>query len=821
MRVDDGTIAAAFLRYSRRVGVGLLKVDPDKPLPDVVGEFFDDFSSRRAMLRIDDVQSLIRGFFRRHPDFVSWYAAVLKTNGIRIDFADSEPRIPREAFAQWRRVTWHTERDWIIEPDCLIAFQYVDQFQHQWMGRLTDPSHLVRWATVARVADPMIDRVMDDGAVDIHTHLGGCRSVPALWKGILDGRVAPQSLELYRLGYQLETLKSADLRNQAVQERLAIADAIDAAHFLFASPGRSTGPMDTELSARMSASDRSRFYPSSLAREIWAERQMMIDAWDQIMQRSDGPGECSLQLNEKNKATASALDVYLFGKHRFFSSHVQSPQCNPGLSNFRRFFDRPVQSLGPVRGAAWVRRRDRIKNTDCAALACESAILKALEIRISPSRNLVEYKRFFQDWRSHIEPHLHQYPPPVEIDFVVHFIREPDKEPEPGGEEDWHRGSLRTRIDMETAALHVFRLEYPGLADRVVGVDVANLERGCPPGVFAPYLKLLRGQLEEKDVAEARFMNRWQHLASNRRFRMPPSTARLGLTYHVGEDFFHVADGLYTLWTAITQLEMRSGDRLGHALALGVDVGWFNDRYGASTMMPAGLALDVLAWLRMKSVEFPGSTGRLIHKLDQDLQIWSHELHGEPVGLELLSQVLLRRYRPIPADFRRSQSQLNRKADLLYRRELMDPELRRKRRKLIATPRSIMEAQDLLTDIQAQLVEEVVERDLVIEINPSSNLAIGDMDDLRKHPALRLIQQQADIRMAINCDDPGTFHTRIENEFAAMADALGRRHGRSTDGKIGEPLTEKFLKSCVENGRLGRFRVASRTAYRPSHGLGR
>ena len=46
---------------------------------------------------------------------------------------------------------------------------------------------------------------------------------------------------------------------------------------------------------------------------------------------------------------------------------------------------------------------------------------------------------------------------------------------------------------------------------------------------------------------------------------------RLYATYHVGEDFLDIADGLRAIDEAILFCGLERGSRLGHALALGID----------------------------------------------------------------------------------------------------------------------------------------------------------------------------------------------------------------------------------------------------------
>lgn len=81
------------------------------------------------------------------------------------------------------------------------------------------------------------------------------------------------------------------------------------------------------------------------------------------------------------------------------------------------------------------------------------------------------------------------------------------------------------------------------------------MEIGCRPEVFGWVFRVL------KNTTEAEVNPLYGE-------RLP----QLKITYHVGEDFLDVADGLRAIDEAIRFLQLDYGDRLGHALALGVDV---------------------------------------------------------------------------------------------------------------------------------------------------------------------------------------------------------------------------------------------------------
>ena len=81
-----------------------------------------------------------------------------------------------------------------------------------------------------------------------------------------------------------------------------------------------------------------------------------------------------------------------------------------------------------------------------------------------------------------------------------------------------------------------------------------------------------------------------------------------------------------------------------------------------------------------------------------------------------------------------------------------------------------------------KLVEEIKERNIVLETCPTSNIATNIYSDYASHPVKRLFD--AGVKITVNSDDPPFFNASIAGEYEVMAD-LG--------------LSEKELCSLTEN----------------------
>ncbi|VXC43571.1 conserved hypothetical protein [Enterobacterales bacterium 8AC] len=109
------------------------------------------------------------------------------------------------------------------------------------------------------------------------------------------------------------------------------------------------------------------------------------------------------------------------------------------------------------------------------------------------------------------------------------------------------------------------------------GLDVAGDENALKIEWFAPVLRWLRSGFKPLSDGER---------------------ARTGfhLSIHAGEDYAHPASGMRHIDETVRFCEMREGDRLGHALALGIVPKQWAARQG-EMMLPLDEHLDNLVWL--------------------------------------------------------------------------------------------------------------------------------------------------------------------------------------------------------------------------------
>ena len=92
------------------------------------------------------------------------------------------------------------------------------------------------------------------------------------------------------------------------------------------------------------------------------------------------------------------------------------------------------------------------------------------------------------------------------------------------------------------------------------------------------------------------------------------------------------------------------------------------------------------------------------------------------------------------------------------------------------------------------LMAELARRDIVLEVCPGSNVALGLYPDRASHPLHRLIG--AGVAVTLNSDDPPFFHTTLGNEYdkAGLGDAALRQIARTgLEASFADEATKRRL----------------------------
>lgn len=505
------------------------------------------------------------------------------------------------------------------------------------------------------------------------------------------------------------------------------------------------------------------------------------------------------------------LTVYLIIKIRFRHEMVQLNK-GVGFDNFSTYEERKTAFI----------KDNSVYHKLIAQLAIGSFLKKNPEKRYMEARIVPEEKGnaiLRQIEKTDRDIHNHQFCDAKNWNYyyIYHFIKSEDKTSFPLMELVPRHHALRERVRNQAKAIYAFR-NYNLLENtqRVVGIDAANSEIKTRPEVFAQAYRYLRQHAVREDILV--------------------KPCALCMTYHVGEDFMDVADGLRAYDEVIRFLRFSDGDRLGHALVLGVDVESYYKRRQNVIAMPLQMILDNTVWLR-KECESIGDPYSLLPILDKDYLFYFREVFGKrvpsyPIDSYYLSW-LLRGDNPfcyqIPSvepemhgcideweqnnlimdDSEIVNARLNKEARSLCRLYHFDRTVKEKGARVVEY---LVSEQYVKTieHIREKKLQDAENRHLAIECNPTSNFRIGELRDYADHPITVFYNTDSgcgkkshNISVSINTDDAGVFATSIEREYAVMAKALDNK--KSIMGENSDESLFNWLHDIRRFGQEQRF----------------
>lgn len=418
----------------------------------------------------------------------------------------------------------------------------------------------------------------------------------------------------------------------------------------------------------------------------------------------------------------------------------------------------------------------------------QTKIIKYAEFRIAPRKDAELITLFRKlDRANEIIYHLHPGTKKICYGVIIHFIKEEHQSELQKGAYRWE--ALRDKYNKQTLQLLNYLNKRLLLSEKIVGIDAANYETQCRPEVLAPYFRRIRCTVG--------------------------SSREIGMTYHVGEAFDALCSGLRAIDEAIVFMNLRRGDRLGHALALGVEVDAFQKVKRGMVDLSLQNHVDNLAWLyhvlsyygrvedkrylgyldeefhRHCSKLYGGTNVGEIHILDY-IDAW--KLRGDAPDLyretNLLNKFINnysvfafdKDYMINRAEYQHRSAFLNEKARTLYIKYLFNVKQFQNGERLIHVQLN-KEYWEAVKIAQQLLREKVYKLEIAIETNPSSNRKISYIRHLVELPLLTFNSHHLhslkkrtgeDLPVSINTDDGDIFQTDLANEYALVVAALQR-----------------------------------------------
>jgi len=384
-------------------------------------------------------------------------------------------------------------------------------------------------------------------------------------------------------------------------------------------------------------------------------------------------------------------------------------------------------------------------------------------------------------------------------------------------------GVLHDSYQEQLNILRKFRQEYKGLDKYLVGLDVASLENAVPTWVLTSIYEHARDS--NIDLLRSDHNNREQYQS-------------LGFTIHAGEDYRHILSGLRRIDESVRYLKFHAGDRIGHGIALGIspDV-WYQSN--ATIIIPRIEALENYLWAyNIFSQNHNESTLVNLAYLEKKIYEFAKEIYSNTKGLttnvlvdgyiELFRTDMFENWDKLKCencgesednqdnipDLCKYSSDTNRRSftwdvkSLLFARHC-----KIYIRKMNEPIHYKVTEQDIAIAREAQrIVKQYLNKQgIVVEINPSSNVAIGDMDTLSENQIYSInhcTYELDNIIACINSDDPSVFNTNVSNELAYIYFGMIEKDvSRETillwiDKLRKNGLTSSFIRQTETDGKI-------------------
>ena len=383
------------------------------------------------------------------------------------------------------------------------------------------------------------------------------------------------------------------------------------------------------------------------------------------------------------------------------------------------------------------------------------------------------------------------------LTLVAHFIKQSWSATPRDRAGPYRHHALDKSLRQVTSVLLRSLSTWPRLRTWVRGIDAAANELHAPADVFAPVYRVCQ---------------------------------RAGLTrrsYHAGEDFRHLLSGIAAIWEALTLLDLRDGDRIGHGTAMGIRPTLWLDRMPARLTLTRGEWLFGLlaGWQLLRDLpDMQATAYRLQRELEATAQeifratIPARDLEGAMALRGLCRRSLLRHevdpdgadseplsdlWREEAAMVRRARDEHPAQVKLLWK-WLSDDGIQERTDEWISKEARFLDATAYLR-LQQALMQAVADRSVLIETLPSSNVRISQYYCIDEHHALRWMRVPGHVEAGdpaimtcLGSDDPGIFAGDLETEFYLLYTALRRQS--ASDAESLQRVSE-----LNERGRIYRF----------------
>lgn len=705
---------------------------------------------------------------------------------------DNTPTVHFENLFRWKDIALHVGEDLLT-----TAFVAAHDIDNNLYTLRTDFS----WRDIIRHDNAELNEILDRGLADLHAHYNATTDVFGInWiclmnhvhlKENLDKMDRPQSIEL--LSSQSE--QPSSLKQQCVAAAYMRFVIYCKLYNVPSSPENVEGNYQRKVKCAL----RDKWYAELLERKLQAAISLALQS-SMLTSNRRHIDYCLLPTKLSGDPRKDTFLLYAGERdlmYRFFRGFYGGDACCKKLAPYFYLYillkskiRREFVQINPLKGfenfEQYQDRKEYCIEDGSPIKTCYpnnvfySSINQRnndyLEARVTPKHSRPEE---FNHSRSLFGSKSNTQNETSKMGIVVHFIKKGDYSKFPttmlnlGSMKDGTR-DVKYRQKLRLLIEEVLRNNK---GSHICGIDAASREIFCRPETFG-------------------------HI-----YRYAYRKGLTGKTYHVGEDFLDIPDGLRAMDEAVLFLELGENSRIGHGMALGIEAEQYYIRRHYTSVLPKQNLLDDCVWMYIRAQELGVTLPPEMNELIQDKamqmyheigykQRWDIRHYWHSMLLRGNDPDYIYSKTPVLATLwektatlqhdRLKAAYADKTAKDLFHDYFFNQPIHNAGMQMIRHKWS-QEIVKVVKDLQTQMQYEIYKAGVGIECCPTSNLKIGYIDQYNLHPMLQRFHPVITkasyplLKVSINTDDRGVFYTSIYEEYSLMALALQKEKEKNSD----------------------------------------
>lgn len=669
-----------------------------------------------------------------------------------LEFQGEKIYVNNKEFEKWQNT--------ILSVSPLLIISYAIYKRSKESFRIK-PKDLIRTifakTALPSIFEPQLDRIINDGLNEMHMHLNGTTEVDIVWhdalqqphkfysyliKSIKDSTVTEQYLQIGHIE-QDDFYRLLKIATQVRDQMLSMIDN--------SCDNKKTNSYFTKetFDIGKTLSYTSLNHPMSLIENVCFDSKMQYESLFIIR---------SLEYLESSKSIYFGhLFHYYILIYSYFQKLLVQQKTQVGFDQFQKI------TLNELRETT---EKEHYNNRYYQLQGMYGNSLSVLEGRFAPKEDLTKSLQLLRDIYRGYDKQVQKN---FKLKLVPHFTKHLEKR-NPEKIITFRDLELRLKnkktldVLLESMKYHNEEGHYV-YKDLIVGFDSAANELHASPEAFSPI------------------------------FRQLSFLGYKNFTYHAGEDFVHILSGLRMVYEAVDFLEMQSGNRIGHATALGIEPELWNQRlYDSKLTIKKGEWLDNLVFAYNFCSENQTMYGHLA-KLEESIRKYFNQIYGSSKYYsmhQIIQAWKCRKYDPFivfgwrePSLFEdfeskelKEYSEIDEDIHSLYEAYHEGSNIAKYNKMIQIKPLEIFDVDDLRL-IQNMMIEFLNENNIAIETLPTSNVRISYYKDYSEHHLTRWLGMTKDNdpkpNVVVGSDDTGIFMTNLRNEYAHAYQMINKK----------------------------------------------